>query len=331
MVAQVDKSFLNLARWRLLTRLTSYLFYEGRPLTTRGRWFNKIVFFLFRIQAVIPITKPVDRPIFVLGTGRSGTTILGVTLGIHSEVGFLNEPKAVWAHACPNEDLIGSYNFNAARYFLDESDCSNKTKVTLQRIYSHYLTVTRSHRVVDKYPELIFRIGFVREIFPDAKFIFLYRNGNDTVASIEHWSERLGLDDGEDRHDWWGVNDRKWYLLCDQVVVQDVDLKKHHSEIREFVNHRDRAAVEWILTMRQGLKIAEQYRDDVYLIKYEDYVSSSQSRSELLAFCGLEENAIYSTYCDAVLSPVRGVESIELPIQIAEVFKQTMQELGYAD
>ena len=113
-------------------------------------------------------------------------------------------------------------------------------------------------------------------------------------------------------------------------MAQDADLLEHYSEIRNFTNHRYRAAVEWILTMREGLKIAEQYPNDVYAIKYEDYVSSPQSRSELLAFCGLEENSTYSTYCDEVLSPARGVEAIELPIQIASVYKQTMQELGYA-
>lgn len=331
MVAQVDREFAKLAGSRLIARWLSYVLYEGRPLTTKGRWFNVIVFLLYRIQSRIPAMKSLNRPVFVLGTGRSGTTILGVTLGIHPDVGFLNEPKAIWAFAYSNEDLIGSYNNNLATYFLSERNCSPKTKKIMRRIYSHYLAVTGSRRVVDKYPELIFRIGFVKEIFPDARFIFLYRNGDDTVASIEHWSERLGVDDGEDRHDWWGVNDRKWYLLCDQVVAQDIDLKKHYSEIREFTNHQYRAAVEWILTMRQGLRIAEQYPNAVYSIKYEDYVSSSQSRSALLAFCDLSENSTYSTYCDEVLSTGRGAEPFELPSQIAEVFKQTMQELGYAD
>lgn len=330
MVAQVDRKFAKLAGGRLIARWLSYVLYEGRPLTTKGRWFNVIVFLLYRIQSLIPVMKSVNRPVFVLGTGRSGTTILGVTMGIHPDVGFLNEPKAIWAYAYSNEDLIGSYNNKLAAYFLSEKDCSPKTKKIMRRIYSHYLTVTGSRRIVDKYPELIFRIGFVKEIFPDAKFIFLYRNGNDTVASIEHWSERLGTDDGEDRHDWWGVNDRKWHFLCDQVVVQDVDLKQYYNEIRKFTNHQYRAAVEWILTMRQGLKIAKEYRNDVYSIKYEDYVSDDRARSALLAFCGLSENEAYTEYCNSVLSPARSAPEIELPIQIADVYNQTMRELGYA-
>ena len=90
MVAQIDKNFSRVAGNRRIVRWISYLFYEGRPLTTKGRWFNVVVFALYWLQSLIPELKKVKQPVFILGTGRSGTTILGVSLGVHSDVGFLN-------------------------------------------------------------------------------------------------------------------------------------------------------------------------------------------------------------------------------------------------
>src|SRR5690606_40375856 len=49
---------------------------EGRPLTTRGRWINPLVFGLYRMAQRLPLGRPVREPAFILGMGRSGTTIL---------------------------------------------------------------------------------------------------------------------------------------------------------------------------------------------------------------------------------------------------------------
>ena len=98
MVAQIDSNFIRLSWKKAYTRYLSYAFYEGRPLTTKGRWINPLIFFLYRVQQYSPFVRKVKQPIFILGTGRSGTTILGVTLAMHRAVGFLNEPKALWSH-----------------------------------------------------------------------------------------------------------------------------------------------------------------------------------------------------------------------------------------
>ena len=183
--------------------------------------------------------------------------------------------------------------------------------------------------MVDKYPELIFRTEFVKSIFPDAKFLFLYRNGNDTVVSIDKWSKRLGIVKDSENHDWWGVNDRKWHLLCEQLVSEDNELSEHYEEIKSFVDHRHRAAVEWIVTMKQGIKVAKEYPDDVYAIKYEDYVSNSKVREELLSFCGLQESQQYTDYCAAALAPAPKAPKAELPQCLVSSFLKAMHELGY--
>src|SRR5690606_25380685 len=106
----------------------------------------------------------------------------------------------------PEDDLIGSYSRCEARYRLDFSDASPERKTAAARIYGAYLTVSRCRRVVDKYPELVFRVPYVRALFPDAKFIFLMRDGWDTCNSVGSWSKRLGVDFRGEVHDWWGVD-----------------------------------------------------------------------------------------------------------------------------
>jgi len=96
MLAQIDKEYISMRPWKLFSRLVSYALFEGRPLTTRGRWINPLIFSLFKIEKKLPQIKKVERPIFILGTGRSGTTVLGIVFSMHNQVGFLNEPKALW-------------------------------------------------------------------------------------------------------------------------------------------------------------------------------------------------------------------------------------------
>jgi hypothetical protein len=309
--------------------MISYLFYEGRPLTTKGRWINKWVFRWLALQEKITNRKKVDTPIFILGTGRSGTTILGITLSAHKKIGFLNEPKALWHHLYKDEDLIGSYNKQYARYRLYAEDVDSTLKKRAHLLYANYLRFSFSDRVVDKYPELIFRYEFIKKIFPDAKFIFLSRNGWDTCASISKWSERLGIKVDEKLHDWWGENSRKWYLLCDQIVVMDTALGSKIDKIKQYKSHKHRAAVEWIVTMKQGIKLADAHPESVYHLEYEDYIASRQTRHHLLKFCHIIPDASYEKYSESVLRPSKSWNRFELPEEIQSEFLRVMIQLNY--
>ena len=266
MVAQIDSLYLKTHPSKVISRLISYVLFEGRPVTTKGQWINPLVLSLFSLEKRLPQLKKVSKPVFIIGTGRSGTTILGVVMSMHKDVGFLNEPKALWHKIYDREDLVGSYSRGVANYRLTESDVTQEVLKSAHRLFGAYLTAVASSRVVDKYPEQVFRIPFIRQIFPDAKFIFLVRNGWDTCHSIEKWSQRLGTQVRDETHDWWGVDDRKWHLLVDRLVSQDADLSPHISTIKGFKAHSDRSAVEWILTMKEGLHWLEKLPNSVYRV-----------------------------------------------------------------
>lgn len=330
MVAQIDSHYIRTRPSRLWSRLLSYAMFEGRPLTTRGRWINPLLFAHFALEKRLPQLKRVIAPIFILGTGRSGTTILGIVLSMQRDVGFLNEPKAMWHALRKDEDLIGSYTRTPARYRLDADDADPSIISASHRLYGAYLRSTFCNRVVDKYPELIFRVPFVRAIFPDAKFLFLVRNGWDTCHSIEGWSERLGQQEGTEVHDWWGVNKRKWHLLVDQLVEEHADLAPHSKDMRGWTNHTDMAAVEWIVTMREGLRLQKECPNDVLRVTYEDLCQSPRHvMGELCEFTGLSHDETFMRYAENTLRPVTPKRPFPLASAIEKPFSDTMCALGY--
>lgn len=330
MVAQVNRQYIRTRPMKLWSRLVSYALFEGRPLTTRGQWINPLVFAHLACWKHLPQTKQVQQPVFILGVGRSGTTILGVLLSMHRDVGFLNEPKALWHAIYSNEDVIGSYNRGEGRYRLDADDADETVKRNAHRLFGAYLTSVFSKRLVDKYPELIFRVPFVRQIFPDAKFIFLVRNGWDTCASIDQWSSRLGKQKNGEMHNWWGVNRRKWNLLVEQLVPEHSDLIQHQEKMFQWQNDTDMAALEWIITMREGLKLIEEYPDAVMRINYEALCSNPYENLKKIAdFIGLINDRTFFSYAIQTLKVGKKKESFELAPEIGAIFRTTMNDLGY--
>lgn len=331
MIAQLNKNYIKTRPMKALTRLISYAFFEGRPATTKGRWINPFVLsFLKGISLSKKQFKPVKQPIFILGIGRSGTTILGMVLSMHQDVGYLNEPKAIWHLIHPKEDVIGSYRQGEGLYRLTSEDANKDMCHQANQIFGAYLTSTFSRRLVDKYPELIFRVDFVKSLFPDARFIFLIRNGWDTCHSIASWSERNGIYNNDETHDWWGVNNRKWELLVEQLVYTDTDLQEVGTEISNFNQHLEKAVVEWVVTMREGLSLLESGSDSIYTVRFEELTSNPDDvLSKLCDFCDLHLDTTFLEYARNTLHPIPPREQFDLHHSIAPIFHDTMAKLEY--
>jgi len=331
MLAQLDSEYIRTRPTKMISRLISYALFEGRPLTVRGQWINPLVFAQLAVWKVLPQMRRVKKPIFIIGMGRSGTTILGVLLSMHQDVGFLNEPKAMWHTIHPHEDVSGSYDRGKTSYRMGVRDATPDVCRIAHKLFGGYLLSIMSSRVADKYPELIFRIPFVRAIFTDARFVFLVRNGWETCASIDSWSKRKGDTKGSETHDWWGVNQRKWHLMIEQLVVPDPYFANALEAIRGFDSHLDMAATEWVVTMREGLRVWREHGDAVHLCKYEDLVNTPDATlDKLLNFCELPEDKKFFSYAKATLRHAKPHASYQLHPAILPLFLETLNDLGYA-
>jgi hypothetical protein len=334
MVAQLDRIYMRARPWKIWSRLLAYVLFEGRPLTTRGRWINPLVMAGHRLWSVLPLGKSDLNPIFILGTGRSGTTILGTILGLHRDVGYLNEPKALWHAALGDDDLIGSYSAQPGRFRMGQSDVAKSKTRRLVHSYGAFLRLTRSRRVVDKYPELIFRLGFLNATFPGAKQIILLRNGADTIQSIQNWSDRNGVFSDGVAANWWGLDGQKWCQMIEQLVVPDPYFAAALPSIRALKNHIDMAAVEWIVTMREAMRVIQGTENlatnNLFVIHYEELVKTPEPiLTALFKHCDLNADPVVAQYAAVVLKPRPAYGPMPIDAAIRPLFAETMHQLGY--
>jgi hypothetical protein len=267
-----------------------------------------------------------------MGMGRSGSTILGKVLSMHREAGFLNEPKVIWFTVDPKEDVNGNFYEGPARYRFTPEDASPTARRRIRGIYGWYLALTRSRRIVDKNPEVVYRVPYIRELFPDARFLFLVRNGWDTVYSTTAWSKREGREVKGVVEDWWGADQRKWKFVLEQLVPSDPLLSPRQAEIEKFTRHEDMAAVEWTLGAREGLQWLEKLPQSVHLVHYENLTGKPvETLKALLDFCELPDDDVFLRYAQQVLVPGRTHNTrLELSPAIELPFSDTMSKLGYA-
>jgi len=293
MVAQLDKAYRRLGATRTLRRVASWALFEGRPHTTRGQWANPAILTWLKTIKALPGQPAVDRPIFVVGLGRSGTTILGKILSAHEDVAFLNEPKAIWTLIDPATDICGDYVDSGGRFFLNASDASDEKKTIAHRLFGRYVSLLREKRLVDKYPELIFRLEFVSALFDDALFVFITRNGIDACQSISNWSTRKGA----------VADNIKWRYLCDELIRGNTRYRDLASLDLDSLPEVDRAAIEWLITTETGLEQLENRAANVALVRYEDLVADpDRAIAELNDHCGLRASDQMVTYAREVLT-----------------------------
>src|SRR5690606_33383867 len=143
-----------------------------------------------------------QRPIFILGCGRSGTTIFGTTLSQHRDITYLNERRDLWHQAYPIADIWSEQGkARGGKMKLTAADASPDKSALLRTLFYRQTIKTSRPVLVEKLPINNFRVEFIQAIFPDARFIHIYRNGLEVANSIKKMSEA-----GK----WFASNQYKW-------------------------------------------------------------------------------------------------------------------------
>jgi len=118
--------------------------------------------------------RQIHEPILIIGSPRSGTTLLGNWIGRHPEVAYWEEPRTIWSQG------------NAWRP-NDKLGAENLTPRTARRIddrFFHFLTESDRSRFAEKTPSNCLRLPFIHALYPDARIIHLVRDGRAVVASM---------------------------------------------------------------------------------------------------------------------------------------------------
>lgn len=124
-------------------------------------------------------THPKPRlvaPIFLVGSPRSGTSLAVDLFGTHPEVANWSEAGRLW-------DPVDYRNPEADHHWTAER-ATPAEAARLHRWCEWYRCKEGKARFVNKHPRNSVRMGYLRAIFPDARFIHVIRDGRGVAASI---------------------------------------------------------------------------------------------------------------------------------------------------
>ena len=222
--------------------------------------------------------QQLDRPVFLVGCSKSGTTVLGLLFSYHPQVGpknahekeysnlqhFLNailddkvfgdvahemEEKSLWDQYFPIENCALRTGKELALY-------KNPLSPVRQREFVDQLT-RRLHepRYCSKQPFNTFRVHVLREMFPDAKIVAIHRDGRDVAAS-------------------WGRKQNRWDKFGGYVSAIEIFARKWNEAVDHLEEHKEAL--------------------DIYTVRYEDLVQAPwQQLTQVFEFCALDCPAIY--------------------------------------
>ncbi|MEM1108514.1 MAG: sulfotransferase [Planctomycetota bacterium] len=118
-------------------------------------------------------------PVFIIGSPRSGTTLLGNVLSAHPDVAYAEEPRLIWR--------IG--NDRRSDYLRPEDARPEVVKAIRER-FDQTVSEAGKVRLLEKTPSNALRLDFMRAVYPEGIFIHVLRNAYDAVLSIRSYSDR---------------------------------------------------------------------------------------------------------------------------------------------
>ena len=123
-------------------------------------------------------------PVFVIGSPRSGTTLLRLILDSHphiscgEETHFLRDLEAIVGR---NWELVATYG-------LERSWWLEHIRALYADFQAEVLARTGKTRWAEKDPTYTLHLPFIEELFPHALYVHLLRDGHDVVASFrDRW------------------------------------------------------------------------------------------------------------------------------------------------
>jgi len=120
----------------------------------------------------------------IIGVPRSGTSLIGKILDCHPRLSTWVEPYYIWDR-----------NFRKAPNDIRTVvDATANIRYNIRKSFFKYRNALEADVVVDKSPRNCLKIPFIQQVFPEARYIFIYRDARDTVLSIKkQWNWKGGI------------------------------------------------------------------------------------------------------------------------------------------
>lgn len=168
---------------------------------------------------------PAERPVFVVGCSRAGTTLVYKTFSESPGLGTLQrETHDFWAelHPLPDRDW--------SSHELTSEDASQSDRNVVTR---YFFVATGKRRFVDKNNQNGLCVPYLHALFPDAGFVYVKRSPGDNINSlIEGWRRtdvfatwsaslpaKIAIDEGNIKR-WCFFLPKDWRAYIDAAVEE---------------------------------------------------------------------------------------------------------------
>src|SRR5271166_3498096 len=251
------------------------------------------------------VLQPIDRPIFINGLGRSGTSIIHSLLATHPNANWMS----LLCGKCPSRPYLNRWlmraldipliNIYLKRRFIPlenysfwdlhyrgffnpcrdlfASDADPAATKSLRRSFSQLLTSKRN-RLLIKITGVP-RISYLHALFPDAKFVHVTRDGRAVANSRMRTPFWTG---------WEGLN--LWAGEMPDHYRQE--WKRHGFSFAAL------AGIEWKTHLDQMAEVKRNYPHiNILEVKYEDFCADPvRQLREIASYCELEWDAGFEAH-----------------------------------
>jgi hypothetical protein len=158
----------------------------------------------------------IKKPIFIVGSGRSGTTLLYEIMAWHKDLAWIsNYSNRYYTHFPASVFMCNLHRLNIAKKImgkrfpkplegyrlwdwchpvedspndppLTEADVSPQVAMQCRKMVADHLKYSLKKRFLNKNTRNSRRIRYLNKIFPDSKFIHIIREGRAVAASLIH-------------------------------------------------------------------------------------------------------------------------------------------------
>jgi hypothetical protein len=211
-------------------------------------------------------SKKLKHPIFIIGSGRSGTSLLGRLLRDLADVNkYPNEANHIWHpylypyHKTKSIETPPIW-INPQRFTQDSLDSWDKNwDEKIRGIFGAHQFFSGKEVFINKTVMINFMLPKVYQIFPEAKFIHIHRNGLSVVSSYQK---------------------------------KELEKFQSHKIYRKYGNYfespsqlRKQFAIYWNMTISEISKFKSDYGtvENFIEISYEDLMRKPESTIESLS------------------------------------------------
>ncbi|UCC38812.1 MAG: sulfotransferase [Candidatus Aminicenantes bacterium] len=271
----------------------------------------------------------VQKPIFIIASGRSGTTLLYRLLCGHPDTAWFSGLTDIFPRfpqisilsrlyngkinrfLGPSPEAINIYKFcgvddsslKSKGSSLTERDVNKHSKLMLYKTVAQHLKWMGKSRFISKNTANGMRIRYLKKIFPDALFVHIIRNGYGVVNSLLNvkWWPDLGL--------WWlGKTPKQWE--------------------EKGGNPAELCTLHWKRQVEEILQNKEYIRQDQYFeCRYEHVVDKPlSSLKEILEFCQLRWSDDFEKHIKCL--PISSLSLDKWQDELDEISKKTIKEIA---